>query len=51
MDNLNNKLFQLTKIEKCIIETKDPKDNRIKAYKADSIIKKKTGFLSFVFKR
>ena len=51
VDNLNNKLFQLTKIEKCIIETKDPKDNRIKAYKADSIIKKKTGFLSFVFKR
>jgi len=51
VDNLNNKLFQLTKIEKCIIETKDPKDNRIKAYKADSIIKKKTGFLSFIFKR
>jgi len=51
VDNLNNKLFQLTKIEKCIIETKDPNDNRIKAYKADSIIKKKTGFLSFVFKR
>ena len=51
VDNLNNKLFQLTKIEKCIIETKDPKDNRIKAYKADSIIKKKIGFLSFIFKR
>ena len=52
IDNLNNKLFQLTKIEQCIIETKDPRDNRIKAYKADSsIIKKKTGFLRFLFKR
>ena len=52
IDNLNNKLFQLTKIEKCIIETRDPRDNRIKAYKADSsIIKKKTGFLRFLFKR
>lgn len=50
--NLNNKLFQLTKIEKCIIETRHPKDNRIKAYKADSsIIKKKTGFMRFLFKR
>ncbi len=52
INNLNHKLFQLTKIEKCIIETRHPKDNRIKAYKADSsIIEKKIGFLRFIFKR
>ena len=49
--DLNQKLFQLTRNEKCIIETKDPKDNRIKVYKADSsIIKKKISFLNFLFR-
>ena len=52
LDELNEKLFKLTNIQKCIIEIKNPKDNRIKAYKADSsIIKKKIGFLTFLFKR
>ena len=52
IDGLNKKLMQLTKNEKCIIEIKNPMDNRIKAYKADSsIIKKKIGFLTFLFKR
>ena len=51
LDQLNEKLFKLTNIQKCIIETKNPKDNRIKVYKADSsIIKKKISFLSFLFK-
>ena len=51
LDKLNEKLFKLTNIQKCIIETKNPKDNRIKVYKADSsIIKKKISFLSFLFK-
>ncbi len=49
--DLNEKLFILTKNEKCIIETKLPKDNRVKAYKADSsIIKKKISFFNFLFK-
>ena len=49
--DLNQKLFQLTRNEKCIIETKDPKDNRIKVYKADSsIIKKKISFFTFLFR-
>ena len=49
--DLNKKLFQLTGNEKCIIETKDRKDNRIKLYKADSsIIKKKIGFLTFLLR-
>ena len=49
--DLNKKLFILTKNEKCIIETKLPKDNRVKAYKADSsIIKKKISFFNFLFK-
>ena len=49
---LNQKLFNLTKNEKCIIETKHPKDNRIKVYKVNSsAIKKKIGFISFLFKR
>ena len=49
--DLNEKLFMLTKNEKCIIETKMPEDNRIKAYKADSsIIKKKISFLNFLFR-
>ena len=49
---LNQKLFSLTKNEKCIIETKHPKDNRIKVYKVNSsVIKKKIGFISFLFKR
>ena len=49
--DLNEKLFILTKNEKCIIETKLPKDNRIKAYKADSsIIKKKISFYTFLFR-
>ena len=49
--DLNEKLFILTKNEKCIIETKLPKDNRIKAYKADSsIIKKKISFFTFLFR-
>ena len=49
--DLNEKLFILTKNQKCIIETKHPKDNRIKAYKADSsIIKKKISFFTFLFR-
>ena len=49
--SLNEKLHILTNNKNCIIETKDPNDNRIKIYKADSsIIKKKIGFLSFLFK-
>ncbi len=49
--DLNEKLFMLTNNKKCIIETKLPKDNRIKAYKADSsIIKKKISFLNFLFR-
>ena len=48
---LNKKLYTLTANESCIIETKHPKDNRIKVYKADSsIIKKKIGFITFLFK-
>jgi len=48
---LNKKLCTLTANESCIIETKHPKDNRIKVYKADSsIIKKKIGFITFLFK-
>ena len=51
VSGLNQKLFLLTKNKKCIIETKHPKDNRIKVYKADSsIIKKKISFLRFLFK-
>ena len=51
LDELNEKLFKLTNIQKCIIEIKNPKDNRIKAYKVNSsIIKKKISFLSFLFK-
>ena len=49
--SLNEKLHILTNNKNCIIETKDPNDNRIKIYKADSsIIKKKIGFLTFLFK-
>ena len=49
--SLNQKLYVLTNNKNCIIETKDPNDNRIKIYKADSsIIKKKIGFLTFLFK-
>jgi len=52
LDEINEKLFQLTNIQKCIIETKNPQDNRVKAYKANSsIIKKKISFLSFLFKK
>ena len=54
VNGLNKKLFLLTNNEKCIIETKNPNDKRVKAYKADSdssIIKKKIGFLTFLFKR
>jgi hypothetical protein len=48
---LNEKLFLLTKNKNCIIETKHPIDNRIKVYKANSsIIKKKIGFITFLFK-
>ena len=48
---LNEKLYNLTNNKNCIIETKHPKDNRIKVYKADSsTIKRKIGFLSFLFK-
>ena len=48
---LNEKLYNLTSNKNCIIETKHPKDNRIKVYKADSsTIKRKIGFLSFLFK-
>jgi hypothetical protein len=48
---LNKKLYTLTANESCIIETKHPKDNRIKVYKADSsIIKKKISFIRFLFK-
>ena len=49
--DLNNKLFELTSNEKCIIETKLAQDKRVKIYKADlSIIKKKISFLKFLFK-
>ena len=49
--DLNEKLFILTNNKKCIIETKLPEDNRIKAYKADSsIIKKKISFYTFLFR-
>ena len=49
--DLNKKLYILTKNEKCIIETKLPKDNRLKAYKADSsIIKRKISFFTFLFR-
>ena len=49
--DLNEKLFMLTNNKKCIIETKLPEDNRIKAYKADSsIIKKKISFYTFLFR-
>jgi len=49
--DLNHKLYELTSNEKCIIETKLPEDNRVKAYKADSsIIKKKISFLTFLFR-
>ena len=49
--DLNHKLFILTRNENCIIETKLPEDNRLKAYKADSsIIKKKISFFNFLFK-
>ena len=52
VNGLNEKLFLLTNNEKCIIETKHPKDNRIKVYKVDSsIIKRKISFLTFLFKR
>ena len=48
---LNKKLYHLTNNESCIIEAKNPNDNRIKVYKADSsIIKKKINFLSFLFR-
>tara|TARA_B100001175_G_scaffold272279_1_gene245369 strand:- start:2312 stop:3706 length:1395 start_codon:yes stop_codon:yes gene_type:complete len=51
VSGLNQKLFLLTKNKNCIIETKHPKDNRVKVYKADSsIIKKKISFLRFLFK-
>ena len=49
--DLNEKLFMLINNKKCIIETKHPKDNRIKVYKADSsIIKKKISFITFLFR-
>ena len=49
--DLNEKFFMLTNNKKCIIETKHPKDNRIKVYKADSsIIKKKISFFTFLFR-
>ena len=48
---LNKKLYTLTANESCIIETKHPKDNRIKVYKADSsTIKKKIGFITFLLR-
>ena len=50
--DLNEKLFLLTNNKKSIIETKHPKDNRIKVYKVDSsVIKRKIGFLRFLIKR
>ena len=49
--SLNQKLYMLTNNKNCIIETKHPKDNRIKVYKVDSsIIKRKIGFIRFLFK-
>ena len=49
--SLNEKLQILTNNKNCIIETKHPKDNRIKVYKADSsTIKRKISFVSFLFK-
>ena len=51
INGLNEKLFGLTNNRNCIIETKHPKDNRIKVYKADSsTIKRKISFLTFLFK-
>ena len=51
INGLNEKLFSLTSNKNCIIETKHPKDNRIKVYKADSsTIKRKISFLTFLFK-
>ena len=49
--SLNEKLHILTNNKNCIIETKHPKDNRIKVYKADSsTIKRKISFFTFLFK-
>ena len=49
--NLNEKLDILTANKNCIIETKNPKDNRMKVYMVDSsIIKRKISFLTFIFK-
>ena len=51
VSSLNKKLFKLTSNERCIIEIKHPKDNRVKVYKADSsIIKKKISFFTFLFR-
>ena len=51
VNTLNHKLFLLTKNKECIIQTKHPKDNRIKVYKANSsIIKKKISFINFLFR-
>ena len=47
---LNEKLYGLTNNKNCVIETKHPKDNRIKVYKVDSsTIKRKISFLTFLF--
>jgi len=49
--SLNEKLDILTANKNCIIETKNPKDNRMKVYMVDSsIIKRKISFLTFIFK-
>ena len=51
VNSLNEKLYILTNNKRCIIETKHPKDNRIKVYKADSsIIKRKIGFIRFLIR-
>ena len=50
INGLNEKLFGLTNNRNCIIETKHPKDNRIKVYKADSsTIKRKNKLFNVSF--
>ena len=47
---INSKLYGLTGRKTSVIETKHPKDNRIKAYKTDvNSFKPKTSFIKFVF--
>ena len=46
-----DRINEVLGMDEVITETKNPQDNRVKAYKANSsIIKKKISFLSFLFK-